>query len=450
MTINAMIPLATEVPNLARSVTGGAVAGNQLMNLIEDRKLAPMRQQAAQMELETGKINLESGRLGLSRDKALEQLRRAAFDIGGVKTALASGDPKRAVDQLRQRRADIIARDGASADTTHTDGWIAAIESGDPAQIDAFAQEAVEIEQAYRTYHPDAKSAEKPAGWANTKEDAQGNLWGTNPQTGQFERIPTAQGVSFAKPTEASYSQPVAGVDPVTGQPMFARFDPKSNRMIPVAGFAPPPKSGGMSMTTNPDGTVTWAMGGEGGSVSSSTNNKIEESILANQQNMQLLNNINTSFRPEYLTLAGRYGATVANMKDKLGQLDPNSSEAKTLRGYTQFTADAGEQFAKTLKEMSGGAVTPQESKRQETYLGDIEGDGPVAFQTKVDRQMQFVRSANARLHYAKSQGLSQAQMWGIPLDSVPAMINARGEELEGSGMPPEQVRAQLQQEFGL
>ena len=82
--------------------------------------------------------------------------------------------------------------------------------------------------------------------------------------------------------------------------------------------------------------------------------------------------------------------------------------------------------------------------------MGDIEGDGPVAFQTKVDRQMQFVRSANARLHYAKSQGLSQAQMWGIPLDSVPAMINARGEELEGSGLPPEQVRAQLQQEFGL
>ncbi len=447
---NALIPLMGEPMNLARSVTGGAVAGNQLLQLSEDRKNAPLLREAAQMELETSKINLESGRLGLSKDKALEQLRRAAFDIGGVKTALASGDPKRAVDQLRQRRADIIARDGNKADTRHTDGWIAAIESGDPAQIDAFAQEAVEIEQAYRTYHPDAKAAQAPAGWTNKKTDAQGNVWGDNPQTGAFERIPTAQGVSFTKPTEPSYSQPVAGVGP-DGTPMFARFDSKSNSYIPVPGFAPPPKSGGMRMTTNPTtGEVVWEMGGDGGGVSTSTNNKIEESILANQQNMQLLNNINTSFRPEYLTLAGRYGATVANMKDKLGQLDPNSEEAKMLRGYTQFVADAGEQFAKTLKEMSGGAVTPQESKRQETYLGDIEGDGPVAFQTKVDRQMQFVRSANARLHYAKSQGLSQAQMWGIPLDSVPAMINARGEELEGSGLPPEQVRAQLQQEFGL
>ena len=48
---NALIPLMGEPMNLARNVAGGAVAGNQLMSLIEDRKLAPMRQQAAQMEV---------------------------------------------------------------------------------------------------------------------------------------------------------------------------------------------------------------------------------------------------------------------------------------------------------------------------------------------------------------------------------------------------------------
>ncbi len=450
MTINAMIPLATEVPNLARSVTGGAVAGNQLMNLIEDRKMAPMRQQAAQMEMEAGKVNLESGKLKLSRDKALEQLRRAAFDVAGVRMALASGDPKRAAAQLRQRRADIIARDGAEANTIHTDGWIAAIESGDPAQIDAFAQEAAEIESAYQTYDPDARQPSAPAGWTNKKTDAQGNVWGDNPQTGAFERIPTAQGVSFTKPTEPSYSQPVAGVGP-DGTPMFARFDSKSNSYIPVPGFAPPPKSGGMTMTTNPDGTVTWAMGGAGGgSVSSSTNSKIEQSILANDQSMQYLGEIESRFKPEYLTVAGKIGATLANWKDKLGQLDPNSQEAATLKDYAAFAASTGELFAKTLKEMSGGAVTPQESTRQEVWIPNAETDGPEQFKSKMDRSIKFIRSANARLHYARANGLTQDQMYGIPLDSIRSVINARAEELESSGLSDEQISAQLSSEFGL
>ncbi len=203
-------------------------------------------------------------------------------------------------------------------------------------------------------------------------------------------------------------------------------------------------------MTTNPDGTVTWAMGGAGGgSVSSSTNNKIEEAIQSNNQAMQHLNEIQTRFKPEFLTYEGRIGAGYANIMDKLGELDPNSQEARGLKEYSAFTASAGEYFAKTLKEMSGGAVTPQEYDRQKIWIPNGDTDGPTQFKSKADRSTTFIKAANARLHYARSNGLTQAQMFGIPLDSVPAMINARGKELEASGMPQEQIRMTLKQEFG-
>ena len=142
MTINAMIPLATEVPNLARSVTGGAVAGNQLMNLIEDRKLAPMRQQAAQMEVEAGKITL-------SKEKAIEQLRNAAIDGSYIRRDLASGDLNTAISRMEQRNRRIMESGG---DNQHTQQWLSALSSRDPAQIQAVAAEMEEIERAYQTY----------------------------------------------------------------------------------------------------------------------------------------------------------------------------------------------------------------------------------------------------------------------------------------------------------
>lgn len=199
MAIDTRIPLAGTGVELGRSALSGAVAGNALMNMVQERQNAPLVREAAQMELESGKI-------ALTKEKALEQLRRAAFDIGGVRQALASGDPTRAAAQLRQRKADIIARDGAQADTSHTDGWIAAIESGDPAQLQAFAAEAAEIERTAQQFGVIPAPA-APAGYANIKTDAQGRVWGTNPQTGAFEQIPTAQGANFSTPQTPTQPQ---------------------------------------------------------------------------------------------------------------------------------------------------------------------------------------------------------------------------------------------------
>ena len=71
-------------------------------------------------------------------------------------------------------------------------------------------------------------------------------------------------------------------------------------------------------------------------------------------------------------------------------------------------------------------------------------------FKSKMDRSIKFIRSANARLHYARANGLTQDQMYGIPLDSIRSVINARAEELESSGLSDEQISAQLSSEFGL
>jgi hypothetical protein len=128
--------------NLARNVAGGAVAGNQLMSLIEDRKMAPMRQQAAQMEVEAGKITL-------SKEKAIEQLRNAAIDGSYIRRDLASGDLNTAISRMEQRNRRILE---AGGDNQHTQQWLSALSSRDPAQIEAVAAEMEEIERAYQTY----------------------------------------------------------------------------------------------------------------------------------------------------------------------------------------------------------------------------------------------------------------------------------------------------------
>jgi hypothetical protein len=131
-----------EPMNLARSVTGGAIAGNQLLQLSEDRKNAPMLREAAQMQMESGKIKL-------SKEKAIEQLRNAAIDGSYIRRDLASGDLNTAISRMEQRNRRIMESGG---DNQHTQQWLSALSSRDPAQIEAVAAEMAEIERAYQTY----------------------------------------------------------------------------------------------------------------------------------------------------------------------------------------------------------------------------------------------------------------------------------------------------------
>lgn len=140
---NALIPLMGEPMNLARSVTGGAVAGNTLLRAAEERRNAPMVREQAQ-------IDLQSSKSKLSADEAKEQLRRAAADTYGMAMALSSGDVNRAIRSAEQRRRDIVARGG---DPSHTEGWIAQL--NDPAQHPLLLQEWSEIQQANQLYGED-------------------------------------------------------------------------------------------------------------------------------------------------------------------------------------------------------------------------------------------------------------------------------------------------------
>jgi len=142
MAINEMIPLAGQGVELGRSALSGAVAGNALLRAVNERKNAPLEREAAQMTLESGKIKL-------SQEKALEQLRSAAIDGSYIRQDLASGDLKTAMSRLEQRNQRLLAE---GRDNTHTLRAIAALQSGDPAQVQALGRELVEIENAYQQF----------------------------------------------------------------------------------------------------------------------------------------------------------------------------------------------------------------------------------------------------------------------------------------------------------
>jgi hypothetical protein len=91
---------------------------------------------------------------------------------------------------------------------------------------------------------------------------------------------------------------------------------------------------------------------------------------------------------------------------------------------------------------------------------GLFDGDGPVEFDSKLKGATDAITSSIARAEYARKNGLDKKQMFAIPLDSIPQLIEQKGntyaDELSRANpqAPPEQiqemVKTRLREEFGL
>ena len=248
MSGNALIPLMGEPMNLARNVAGGAVTGNQLMSLIEDRKMAPMRQQAAQMEVEAGKITL-------SKEKAIERLRNAAIDGSYIRRDLASGDLNTAISRMEQRNRRIMESGG---DNQHTQQWLSALSSRDPAQIQAVAAEMEEIERAYQAYGGGGGAGSTAGASAKTKQYVDGTVQMVMPDGSVQVRLPngqTVQGEQAALALQQAMSNEVA----YAGQKAGAAANAQGAAKVEYAG--PAAFNAGVGGT---QGNQVGAMGGQG------------------------------------------------------------------------------------------------------------------------------------------------------------------------------------------
>lgn len=200
---------------------------------------------------------------------------------------------------------------------------------------------------------------------------------------------------------------------------------------------------------TLPDGT-TISQGGKGKETPTGlqkpTMNKVEEDLLKATRSLASTLEIQKQFKPEYQTFGGQAKGSWLQLKDKLDAGSLNPDEASYLNDFTQYRAQAGQQLAESLKDMSGSAVTPQEMARQEVFnikagTGIFDGDSAQQVKAKIERFVQFHKRAIARLNYVRKNGLS---IQNVPLEKMDRLIADRIGVLRGKlkagGVPEEQL----------
>lgn len=254
---------------------------------------------------------------------------------------------------------------------------------------------------------------EKKSPWTNINVDNEGNAYGFNTETETLEKIPQT---------------------------------------------IKPKKAGGLTFETNPDGSVKFSMGGAG-SASKPTQTNIERRLLDATNTLSLVTEIENKFKPEFQQVGTRFNNALTALKDK-GNFTISAQEASQLQEFTDFRANAAQNFSLTLKELSGVAVNPTEFKRAEVWLpnpgtGLFDGDSPIEMQTKIKRFKEFTQKAIMKYHYITKNGLSIDK---VDVDDMPRIMNKRGRKLEHElrkqGLKGKEltnaVKQQLADEFGL
>lgn len=189
--------------------------------------------------------------------------------------------------------------------------------------------------------------------------------------------------------------------------------------------------------------------------------NKVDTGLLESGGRMARLTRIEQAFKPEFLTIEKKAGATWASIKEKAG-VGLDKKERSDLEAFSRFKQEALANLNDYIKEITGAALSEMEAKRimaaaPNPGQGLFDGDSPTEFKAKLDNTMRQVRMAEARYAYIKRRGFS---INDVPLESMPAIMRQRDQELEQEvstrfpNMNKKErdnlIKQQLAREFGL
>jgi hypothetical protein len=193
------------------------------------------------------------------------------------------------------------------------------------------------------------------------------------------------------------------------------------------------------------------------GQLSKPTSTKVEEQQLNTGDQIARLNNIQFSYRPEFLNPKFRATQEWNTLKDKYGTLPEN--EKAQLAQFSQYKQNSIQNLNLTIKELTGASMGVQEAERIISSLpnpgtGIFDGDSPTQFKAKLDNGIQQTKYSLARKQYALKNGLK----WeNIDLNQMPAIVNKRAAELAKQyKLDPTKeadkntIKTQLAAEFGI
>lgn len=219
-------------------------------------------------------------------------------------------------------------------------------------------------------------------------------------------------------------------------------------------------KGKGLSVTL-PDGTVV-EMGGDGAKVGASelakpTINNLQETIVKSTDRLDRLNQTLRAYNPEFLRAKGLLKANSTKLQDFVG-MDISPDQRQFLDQYTEFRANAAQDFNQTLKELSGAAVTGNEYERAQQASPSANDRSPVEFEAKARATTKFITRAIMRANWALKNGIGVQSVDELskrmPLEGIDGVYEARANQLwqELGGTPETKAQAiqRANQEFGL
>jgi hypothetical protein len=267
-----------------------------------------------------------------------------------------------------------------------------------------------------------------------------------------------------------------------TGSKERAQADARIAKMITskTTAFDFDPGTGAFSFREGVD------VGGDSDALTKATRNKIQADLLDTTNAISRLREVEQAAfetlptgelrpREELLTLPGKLGQAVTSLKEFVG-VKLNPEEKQSLTEFSNLKRSTIANVNRTLNELSGAAVSPQEAIRLRNQLPDagdgiFDGDGPTPFFTKLNESLRSLKLSKARLNYIQKNGFEvkrdkkgnatnflDADGSSITLDGMDEIMDARGQaifdQLTGGGVPEAQAEQQaIQQikiEFGL
>ena len=247
-----------------------------------------------------------------------------------------------------------------------------------------------------RAYNPATRQYDIPLGMTKRAPDPKtvtaGGVTGTVGKDfmGRPSFLPLA-GAPVTPPTPSTIQTGVAGTPGATQQNVLVP-DPSAPggfRAVPVGPAKTPMPRTGMQITTSPTGETIITTGVTADGVEKGVKKDLQTLVGEIDGTIASLQQTRADYKPEFLTVPGRWGNIQTNISEKLG-FTPSRQDTLDAMEYNAFMASAGKTFSEQLLRLSGAAVSQGEYERAKTWIpfvgtanNPFAGDSPTQFEIK-------------------------------------------------------------------
>lgn len=147
-------------------------------------------------------------------------------------------------------------------------------------------------------------------------------------------------------------------------------------------------------------------IGADKDSLTKKTAGDLQTSIIDTDQQLQALQEIAHTYKPEYLNYEGKVKNWGANVFEQFGG-EISAQQAAELTGYTDFRRNAANAFNRYIKYITGAQMSQAEADRIQKGFLNAEKDGPTAFKAKLRSTTKEIIAARKRAEsYLRNGGV--------------------------------------------